>query len=126
VSGGAVLCAGLAAALGCALAGCPRKTVDIDIQHAPPLDYFVDDESDPLPSLQLVDTSPLGMFVAFNVQTGVPVRVTAAGACPASAASATPPACDLGAYVMLGTYVVQMFPGAVTAVALRGRRPWQL
>ena len=101
-------------------------TVDVDIQHFFAIDYFADDESDPLPSFQLTDTSPIGMFSALNVQTGVPVRVTAVGACPPGAASATPPVCDLGAYATLGTYVVQMFPGAVTAVALRGRRPWQL
>ena len=27
--------------------------------------------------------------------------------------------------VLVGTHTVQVFPGAVTALALRGRRPWQ-
>ena len=30
-----------------------------------------------------------------------------------------------GQTILLGTYIVQTFPGAVTALSFRGRRPWQ-
>lgn len=85
--------------------------------------YFTADEADPVPLSQATGTSDLGLFAAFNMQAGIPTRVTAVGQCPPSAASAI---CNQGDYVMLGTYVVQTYPGAVTALALRGRRPWQL
>jgi len=83
--------------------------------HEGPMFYFTTDESNPLPSLQAGDTSDLSLFGALNLQPGVPLRVTAVGQDPASP----------GQFLMLGTYVVQVYAGAVTAVALRGRRPWQ-
>ncbi len=78
--------------------------------------YFTTDESNPLPSLEAGDTSDLSLFGAMNLQPGMPIRVSAVGQDPSNA----------GQFLMLGTYVVQMYPGAVTAVSLRGRRPWQL
>jgi hypothetical protein len=83
--------------------------------HQGPMFYFTTDESNPLPSLEAGDTSDLSLFGAMNLQPGMPIRVTAVGQDPMNA----------GQFLMLGTYVVQMYPGAVTAVALRGRRPWQ-
>jgi hypothetical protein len=78
--------------------------------------YFSDDESDPLPDLerQTSDqgTSTLGLFGALNLATGTPTRVSATGVVN-------------GQLTLLGTYVVQLFPGAVTALSLRGRRPFQ-
>jgi hypothetical protein len=95
-------------------------TVETDKPHGGAMMYFTDDEAQPLPSLQAGDTSTLGLFGALNMATGTPVRVTAVAKCPSGSG-----ACTQGDYVMLGTYVVQMYPGAVTALALRGRRPWQ-
>jgi hypothetical protein len=84
--------------------------------HEGPMFYFTTDESNPLPSLEAGDTSDLSLFGALNLQPGSPLRITAVGQDPTKA----------GQFLMLGTYVVQVYPGAVTAVALRGRRPWQL
>jgi len=97
-------------------------TVETSQAHQGPMFYFTDDESSPLPSLGAADTSHLGLFGALNLAPGKPIRVTSVGQCPASAPSGV---CSAGSTVMLGTYVVQVYAGAVTAVALRGRRPWQ-
>jgi hypothetical protein len=83
--------------------------------HEGPMFYFTTDESNPLPSLEAADTSDLSLFGALNLQPGSPLRVTALGQDPANA----------GQFLMLGTYVVQVYSGAVTAISLRGRRPWQ-
>ncbi len=77
--------------------------------------YFTSDEGNPLPDNSSSSTSILGLWGGVNFPTGKPIRVTAMGKDPASP----------GKYVMLGTYVVQVFPDAVTAISLRGRRPWQ-
>lgn len=84
--------------------------------------YFTSDEGNPLPTQAAYDTSDLGLFGALNLPTGQPVRVTATAQCPPGAPSSV---CNPGDNVMLGTYVVQLYPGAVTAISLRGRRPWQ-
>jgi hypothetical protein len=97
-------------------------TVETSEPHQGQMFYFTDDESSPLPSLGATDTSHLGLFGALNLAPGKPIRVTSVGQCPANAPSS---ACTPGSTVMLGTYVVQVYAGAVTAVALRGRRPWQ-
>jgi len=90
-------------------------TANTDTRAQTPMFYFTDDEGNPLPDTSVSVTSHLGLFGAINYPTGVPIRVTALGQ-DATAA---------GKFLMLGTYVVQMYPGAVTAIALRGRRPWQ-
>ncbi|HEY3822875.1 MAG TPA: hypothetical protein VGL81_37175 [Polyangiaceae bacterium] len=90
-------------------------TVETTGSHEGPLVYFTEDESDPLPTYEAHDTSHLGLFGAINMQPGMPIRVSAVGEDPANA----------GQFLMLGTYVVQVYTGAVTAVSLRGRRPWQ-
>jgi hypothetical protein len=73
--------------------------------------YFDRNEAHPLLDQTVTATGPLGAFALFNPPTGA-VRVTAVG----QAAGAT---------AMLGTYVVQVQPGAVTLLTLQGRRPWQ-
>ncbi len=87
-------------------------TVDTDVPHEADVFYFGENEADPLPDQQQArsGTSKLGLFGALNFATGVPVRVTAVGKVG-------------GQTLVLGTHVVQMFPGAVTALSLRGRRP---
>jgi hypothetical protein len=74
--------------------------------------YFGSNESNPLPDKTQVGTSQLGLFGAFNYPTGVPIRVSAIGEYQ-------------NATVLVGTYIVQAYPGAVTALSLRGRRPFQ-
>jgi hypothetical protein len=90
--------------------------VDIDQAHEGPMFYFTDNEADPLPDQTRgpggQGTSVLGLFGALNIATGSPVRLSAVGKYQ-------------GQDVLLGTYVVQVYPGAVTALSLRGRRPWQ-
>ncbi len=91
-------------------------TVDTDQPHEQEMFYFDDNEDDPLPdsSRSTADqgTSTLGLFGALNMTVGVPTRVSATGYYN-------------GTLTLLGTYVVQLFPGAVTALSLRGRRPFQ-
>jgi hypothetical protein len=98
-------------------------TVETDQPHTGgQMLYFTEDEANPLPSLQQGDTSHLGLFGAIDFAPSTPIRVTSLGQCPANA---DPAVCSPGNIVMLGTYVVQAYPGAVTALSLRGRRPWQ-
>jgi hypothetical protein len=89
-------------------------TVDIDAAHEADMFYFGENESDPLPdkTRNSLGTSKLGLFGTLNVATGVPIRISAVG----KSGDQT---------ILLGTYTVQTFPGAVTALRLRGRRPWQ-
>lgn len=89
-------------------------TVDTDAAHEGDMFYFGENESDPLPdkSRSSLGTSKLGLFGTLNVPTGVPIRMSALGK-------------SGGQVVLLGTYTVQAFPGAVTALSFRGRRPWQ-
>lgn len=89
-------------------------TVDTDLAHEGDMFYFGDNESDPLPdkSRATLGTSKLGLFGALNLATGTPIRISAIGK-------------HGGATVLLGTHTVQAFPGSVTALSLRGRRPWQ-
>lgn len=91
-------------------------TVDTDAAHDGPLFYFNTNESDPTPDQsrgpQGLGTSNLGLFGALNLATGTPIHVSAVGN-------------SGGQTVLLGTYTVQVFPGAVTALSFRGRRPFQ-
>jgi len=106
------------------LSGATVETGSVQ-SHTGPLFYFTADESNPLPSLSAVDTSDLSLFGALNLATGSSIRVTAIGQCPPNAASANPSICKAGDDVMLGTYVVQVYPGAMTAILMQGRLPWQ-
>jgi hypothetical protein len=90
-------------------------TVNTDTRAETQMFYFTEDEGNPLPYTAATVTSSLGLFGAINYPTGMPIRVTGVGQDPTAS----------GKFLMLGTYVVQMYPGAVTAIALRGRRPWQ-
>jgi hypothetical protein len=83
--------------------------------HQGPLFYFSEDEADPQPSLASGETSHLGLFGAIDMPPDTPIRVSAVGEDPSSP----------GQFLMLGTYVIQFYPGAMTTLALRGRRPWQ-
>ena len=86
--------------------------VDTDVPHEADLFYFGENEADPLPDQQQArnGTSRIGLFGALNFPTAVPIRVTAVGKVN-------------GETTLVGTHVVQTFPGAVTALSLRGRRP---
>lgn len=90
--------------------------VNTDVAPEGDMFYFGDNESDPLPDKSRgpsgQGTSKLGLFGALNYPTGKPIRISATGQYK-------------GQTVLVGTYVVQVFPGAVTALSLRGRRPWQ-
>jgi len=89
-------------------------TVDTDVPHEADLFYFGENEADPLPDQQQTrsGTSRLSLFGALNFPTNVPIRVTGVGKLN-------------GQTILVGTHVVQTFPGAVTALSLRGRRPTQ-
>lgn len=89
-------------------------TVDIDAAHEGDMFYFGDNEADPLPDKTRTSqgTSKLGLFGTLNVTTGVPIVISAVGNVN-------------GQTVLLGTHKVQTFKGAVTALSLRGRGPWQ-
>jgi hypothetical protein len=89
-------------------------TVDTDVAHEGDMFYFGDNEADPLPDKSRggLGTSRLGLFGTLNLATGTPIRISAVGKYK-------------GETVLLGTYTVQAFPGAVTALSFRGRRPWQ-
>jgi hypothetical protein len=89
-------------------------TVDTDLAHEGDMFYFGENESDPLPDSTRgsLGTSKLGLFGTLNLPTGQPIHLSAVGKYQ-------------GQTVLLGTYTVQAFPGAVTALSFRGRRPWQ-
>lgn len=89
-------------------------TVDTDAAHEGDMFYFGENESDPLPdkSRRSLGTSKLGLFGTLNLPTDTPIRVSALGK-------------RNGETILLGTYTVRTFPGSVTALSFRGRRPWQ-
>jgi hypothetical protein len=88
--------------------------VDTDVAHQGDMFYFGENESDPLPDTtrSSLGTSALGLFGTLNVATGTPIHISAVGK-------------KDGKTILLGTYTVQTYPGAVTALSFRGRRPWQ-
>ena len=89
-------------------------TVDTDVSHEGDMFYFGENEADPLPdsNRHSLGTSKLGLFGALNLPTGTPVHISAVGIYQ-------------GKTVLLGTHTVQTYAGSVTALSLRGRRPWQ-
>ncbi len=90
-------------------------TVGTSVAPQDQIFYSTSDESSPLLDRTATSTTDLSLFAGVNYPTGVPIRVTAVGEDPANP----------GKFLMLGTYVVQAYPSAVTAISLRGRRPWQ-
>lgn len=88
--------------------------VNTDVAAQTDMFYFGENEANPIPDTTRGNkgTSKLGLFGAFNYPAGVPIRISATGLYK-------------GQVTFLGTHVVQAYPGAVTALALRGRRPWQ-
>jgi hypothetical protein len=90
--------------------------VETDQPHKGPIVYFNEDEGNPLPNPNVPyggGTGKLSLWGAFNLVPGQPIRVTALGQ-------------YMGTTTLLGTYTVQVYPNAVTAISLRGRRPWQM
>jgi hypothetical protein len=91
-------------------------TIDTDATHDGPMFYFGTDETNPLPDQTRAQaglgTSTLSLFGALNFAVGTPIRISAVGMWN-------------GQDTLIGTYVIQVFPGAVTALSLRGRRPTQ-
>jgi hypothetical protein len=89
--------------------------VETDQAHQGEIVYFDSDEGYPLPDPEVpigAGTGALGLWTAFNFAPGLPTRVMAVGLYS-------------GQTTLLGTYTVQAFPGAVTLITLRGRRPSQ-
>lgn len=90
--------------------------VNTDLKPEGDMFYFGENEADPLPDKARgaagQGTSKLGLFGALNYTTGTPIHISATGNYN-------------GQTVLVGTYTVQVFKGAVTALSLRGRRPWQ-
>jgi hypothetical protein len=88
-------------------------TVSTDYPPQGKIFYFGTDETKPLPDVQTIaGTSDLGLFGALNYQTGVPIHISAVGL-------------QNGQRKLIGAYTVQVFAGSVTALSLRGRRPYQ-
>jgi hypothetical protein len=100
----------------CANVRLAHATVFTSVPPEADMFYFTENEADPLPDSSRAPagqgTSHLGLFGALNYPTGMPIRVSATGL-------------YMGKITLIGTYTVQMFPGAVTALSLRGRRPFQ-
>ena len=97
----------------CADVRLANATVNTDYRPEGDMFYFNSDETNPLPDKSQTDgTSKLGLFGALNYQTGVPIHISAVGMLN-------------GQRTLVGAYTVQVFPGAVTALSLRGRRPYQ-
>ncbi len=88
--------------------------VDTDVAHDSDVFYFGENEANPLPdkSRSSLGTSHLGLFGMLNISAGTPIKISAVGLVG-------------GKTELLGTYTVQTFPGAVTALSFRGRRPYQ-
>jgi hypothetical protein len=98
----------------CADVRLSNAIVDTDVAHQGDMFYFGENESDPLPDTTRasVGTSALGLFGTLNVAPNTPIHLSAVGK-------------KNGETILLGTYTVQTYPGAVTALSFRGRRPWQ-
>jgi hypothetical protein len=74
--------------------------------------YFTDNEDTPLPDPNRTSgTSLLGLYSAYDIPPG-PVRVSAVGVVD-------------GKLVNMGFFDARIFPDAITAVTLRGLRPFQ-
>lgn len=74
--------------------------------------YMTDIEDNPLPQSSLKSTAGMGLYAAGALNPG---KYTVASLAKVG-----------GTTVSLGTYTVQTFPDAVTAVSFRGLRPWQV
>ena len=90
-----------------------NATVSTDYRPQSPIVYFGAVESNPLPDQTQTSTSQLGLFGGINYTTNVPIHISAVGNLN-------------GQLTLVGAYTVQVFPGAVTALSLRGRRSYQV
>ena len=92
--------------------------VNTDLPHEGDMFYFNDVESNPLPDKTRapagLGTSKLGLFGALNIPTDSKNGMRISAVVKSG-----------GKDVLLGTYTVRLFPGAITALSFRGRRPWQ-
>jgi hypothetical protein len=90
-----------------------NATVSTDYRPQSPIVYFGAVESNPLPDQTQTATSQLGLFGGINYTTNVPIHISAVGMLN-------------GQSTLIGAYTVQVFPGSVTALSLRGRRSYQV
>jgi hypothetical protein len=90
------------------------QNAEVNTDYRPQGDmfYFGSDETQPLPDKSATATSDLGLFGAVNYAVGVPIHISAVGLLN-------------GTRTLIGAYTVQVYAGAVTALSLRGRRPYQ-
>jgi hypothetical protein len=90
------------------------QNAEVNTDYRPQGDifYFGSDETQPLPDKTATATSQLGLFGAVNYPINVPIHISAVGKVG-------------GTRKLIGAYTVQVFDGAVTALSLRGRRPYQ-
>jgi hypothetical protein len=106
-------CASSANVDGIRLAG---ANVDTDQPHIGAMLYFGNTEANPLPdpsrAAQNFGTNDLGRFAAFNFTAGIPIRVSAIGNIDCQD-------------TLIGTNVVQAFPGSMTWITMRGRAAYQ-
>lgn len=96
-----------------------NAAVDVSVNRGA-LAYFTDNEDNPLPDLtrtQIGSTSSLGLYAALDVVPG-PFTVAATGLVDDGAGGKK--------LVSLGYYHAQVFADAITAVTLRGLRPYQV
>ena len=84
---------------------------DVDVQKLA-LTYFSSDEDNPLPDLNALGTSKLGLYAAMDVVPG-PATVAAIGLVG-------------GQVVSLGQHKVYVYPDTVTSLTFRGLRPQQV
>lgn len=106
-----------------------NATVDINAERRT-LTYFTDNEQKPLPDQGNSSTSTLGLYAALDVPAtpfvegspntgGLKVRMSGVGTIPSADGTRSE-------LVSLGYYDVRVYSDSVTAVSLKGLRPYQV